>query len=61
MNRLDRFIHWCCLIIGGALLCFFALNAMLDKEPVSAAAYLSASLSGVLAAAGWHNLRKPPK
>ena len=33
MNQLDRFIHWSCLIIGLALLCYFALDAMQDKEP----------------------------
>jgi len=58
MKRLKRFVHWCCLIIGGAMLCFFVLHAVLDTEPVSAAAYLGASLSGLMAAAGWHNLRK---
>ena len=60
MNRLKRFFHWCCLIGGGAMLCAFALGAMLDNEPVSATAYAGSALAGLIAAAGWHYLKKPP-
>ena len=59
MNLLKRFFHWGCLIIGGTLLCFFALDAIRDNEPTSAPAYMGSALSGLMAAAGWHNLRKP--
>ena len=61
MNLLKRVFHWGCLIIGVTLLCFFVLEAILDNKPTSAAAYMGSALSGLMAASGWHNLRKPPE
>ena len=62
MNRLNRFLSWCCLIGGGAALSLLVPSIMKDMKAVPPGVYFLTAVSVLMAAQGWRNLKKiPPK